>query len=57
MNTMASKADNTPWMPWDLFPELQPLEEEESDEDVEANAQGILQLFKGLAAVQRAADS
>lgn len=54
MNTgMAPKKDGTGWMPWDVFSELQPLEEED-EIDEEANAQAILAMFRGMAAAQRA---
>lgn len=28
---MATKQDGTPWMPWDVFSELQPMQEQETD--------------------------
>jgi hypothetical protein len=52
MNTgMATKQDKTPWVPWDVFPELQPDEEVEDH----SNAMGILGLFKAMAAGQQMA--
>lgn len=57
MNTgMASKRDGTAWMPWDVFPELQPFEEDAEPEEMEANAQAILAMFRGMAAAQRVAE-
>lgn len=57
MNTgWAHKEDGTAWMPWDVFSELQPMEEEISEEEQQRNMEGIIGMFRMIAARQKAAD-
>ena len=49
MNTgMASKRDGSAWAPWDVFPELQP------DQDRDTDGEAILNMFRAMQARQRA---